>query len=449
MKFKPLFLCLLVITGPAHAQSNSTPIDAFNAGKAFGQSGSNTAAGTVNSTTGTKTLPNYTTTAPESAHFGNGTGNVGAAGTAKMAECSTGGSSGSAFAQQECDAINFLSKNPTTRPKFIIDKKNDPLMTGSKDTIANPAGDKGKEVQQCRVIHVDIPAKYETEVCEQSMGMENITCNKTLIPQCAYLGAEITNPVTSKGGAFKTVAMTPTSTRGVDLYKLEVPYRACGSEGNAAVGFKLDTVGQGGYITINLSNLDDAAAVAVNNYTVFAGYPNNGPMYSGSFFPLTKAAFQLGYTWTEQYGERCAVFDSLGKCKSATPLYQNFSANAKLLDFCPGGYDITPQSRFSICSKGSCSAPPGNTASSIRGFFCNAEGKFMMNRHEGKGSWNGEVNAQMPLKEGVNTIQVYWGTGTNSDECGNVTISGQIFNVAPTCDTPWQDGCAGLRPVKE
>lgn len=455
MKLIHFVRCMLTVMMPVttlpvfvQAQTVSTPADAFNIGKSFAHSGSNAASGTVNSDTGSNSLPHYATTAPEAINFGNGTGNVSAAGVTKMMECKNGDKANNAFSQQECDAVNFLSKNATTRQKFIIDKKTDPILTGSLDTIKNPAGDAGKDVQQCHVVNVTTPGTSTTEVCEQTVGMESITCNRTLVPQCAYTGSDITSPVTSNSGAFTLPALTAAGSRGVYNYKLEVPFKTCGRDGYAEVGFNLDTVGQGGYITINMSNLDDASAVSVNNYTVFAGYPNNGPMHSGTFFPQNKPAFQPGYTWMEQYGEKCTAKDKYGKCLASIPLYQQFTANTKLLDFCPAGYLITPQSTFSRCKNGVCSTPPSYTPSSVSGFFCNAEGKFMMNRHEGNGSWQGAINAQMPLKTGANKIQVYWGTSARGNACGNVTITGQIFNVAPSCESPWVDGCTALRAAQ-
>lgn len=421
-----------------------TPADAFQAGKTFGQSGKNSAAGKVNNTTGSQNLPNYTTNAPQSANFANGKGNLGAAGNTKLADCQNK-VSGNAMDQQECDAVNFLSKNPSTRPKFIIDKKTDPLLTGSASTIKNPGTTPGSSNQQCRVETVTTPATYKTESCEQSIVTQSFTCQKTLIPQCAYTGANITGSSTSQSGAFITPSITPSGTPGLYNYRLEV-IRSCGGDGASSITFNLDTVGQGGYITINTNNLDDAAAVGVNGYAVFAGYPNSGPVYSGNFFPQTQKAFQIGYSWTEQVGTTCTSYDWDGNCTGTKPNFQQFYANTKLLDFCPGGYAPTPQSRYAYTDGDGNYSPPSNyTPNNVLGFFCNAEGKFLMNRHEGNGTWGGSVSGQMPLQQGTNTIEVYWGTGPWGGACGNVTVTGQIYNVAPTCTTPWNDGCAAAR----
>jgi hypothetical protein len=189
------------------------------------------------------------------------------------------------MAQQECDAVNFLAKNPSIRPKFIIDKKNDPLLTGSANTIKNPGSTPGSSNQQCHVETVTTPATYKTESCEQSVVTQSFTCQKTLIPQCAYTGSPISSSSTSQTGIFPSLSITPTGTAGLYNYIVSLPNCTGGAEGSAQINFNLDTVGQGGYITINLSNLDDAAAIGVNGYAVFAGYPNAGPYYSGSYFP--------------------------------------------------------------------------------------------------------------------------------------------------------------------
>lgn len=432
----------------AQAQTINSQADAFNAGKAFAQPGATSAAGTVNSNTGSQNLPNFTTAAPQSASYGNGKGNVGAAGTSKQVQCQSGAQSADAFTQQECDAINFLAKNPSVRPKFIIDKKTDPILTGSSSTIKNPGGDTGAGTQQCHVVNVTTPGTFTTEACEQAIVTDSLTCTKTLVPQCAYMGSPISTSSTSQSGIFPSLGITATGTPGLYNYIVSLPSCTGGAEGWGEIDFNLDTVGQGGYITINLSNLDDAAAIGVNGYAVFAGYPNAGPYYNGSYFPQNKQSFQLGYSWTEQSGSTCTAYDWDGNCTATKPNYQNFYANTKLLDFCPGGYAPTQQSQFASCDENGCSAPQTYTPYNIMGFFCNSEGKFLMNRHEGGGTWGGSVSSQMPLQTGANKIQVYWGTGYWGGACGNVTVTGQIYNVAPSCNAPWNDGCAGMRAAQ-
>ena len=70
-----------------------------------------------------------------------------------------------------------------------------------------------------------------------------------------------------------------------------------------------------------------------------------------------------------------------------------------------------------------------------------------MNRREGNDAAGASLSSQMPLLSGANKIQVYWGTGPGNGG-GGVTVTGQIYNVAPVCTTLWNDGCAGMRAAQ-
>jgi len=413
---------VLVMSRLALADVNdpTTPADAFAAGQAFGTFGTAGAAGTISSSSGGTSVPYFNSNAPESSLYNNGQGDVGAAGQAKQVQCQTTTSS-DAFTQQECDAVNYVTGQATTRPSYTIDPTTDPVIKNSAPMVANPGSIPSGAAQQCSVINVNTPAVYTTETCEQTVGVQAIACYKNLAAQCAYQGSPITTSTTSQTGIFQTVTLTPAGSPGLYNYVINLPSCVADTDGHAEIDFNLDTIGKGSYITVNLSNLDDAAAVAVNGYAVFAGYPNAGPYYSGSFFPQASRQFQLGYSWTENGS--------------------SFTANAKLMDTCPAGYAARYQSSFSRLAQ---SYTPYN----VEGFFCNSEGKFMLNRHEGSGAWGGTVSATMPLQVGTNKIQVYWGTGTWPDACGSVTVTGQIFNVAPMCSSPWADGCAAERAAQ-
>lgn len=173
----------------ASAQQISTPADAFNAGKDFANTGKTAASGKVNSATGTGTLPNFSTTAPETANYQNGRAPIGGAGQNKQVECKTS-KAANGFDQQECDAVNFLSKNSTTRPKFNIDKTTDPLMVGSKTIVGNPGSIPGSSNQQCRVEKVKNPATYITETCTESMTTEVLSCDEKMLG-CTVTGRKL------------------------------------------------------------------------------------------------------------------------------------------------------------------------------------------------------------------------------------------------------------------
>ncbi|HHV7523713.1 TPA: hypothetical protein ACUNF5_005238 [Burkholderia orbicola] len=165
--------------GSAHADGMKSQGDAFNAGKDFANAGKGTAGSQINSGTGSQNLPYYGTSAPESANYNGGRNLIGGAGSQKQADCLTSHAP-NGFAQQECDAVNFLSKNSTSRPKYVIDKTKDPLLTGSKDVIGNPGTVPGASSQQCRVVREKHPASYITETCTETQKIENQSCAKAL-----------------------------------------------------------------------------------------------------------------------------------------------------------------------------------------------------------------------------------------------------------------------------
>jgi hypothetical protein len=408
----PLSLCAVM----AQADTVNTPTDAFNAGKAFGATGV-TAAGTqVNSSAASANIPNYTTSPPEASIYGSGSPGLASAAQGKIVQCQTT-TARNEYAQQECDAINFVQQNPTTRPKLTIDPATDSVIQNSKGTIQNPGSVVSGQV--CQVQNVTVPATYTTQTCEQSVAIETNACNMVVTPVCGYYGSPLGSSSTNQSGLFPTLTLTKTATVGLYNYAIVLPSCRANADGWAEIGFSLDTIGKGSYITINLSNLDDAAAVGMNGYPVFAGYPNAGPYYSGNSLPNTPS-FQIGYSWSEK---------ELGQTRT-------YTANTKIMDSCPAGYRPMPMGAQTY------------TPYKVSGFFCNSQGKFLMNRHEGSGAWSGSVSSQMPLQQGMNRLQVYWGTGTWANACGSVSVTGQIYNVAPECTGQVNDGCAAMRAAK-
>lgn len=183
MKRFILLGAVLAAFGVANAQTMGSPADAFNAGKEFANAGKGVASGQVNGATGSSVLPNYGTSAPESSIFQGGRNLIGGAGTSKQAQCENYRAP-NAFQQQECDAVNFITKNASQRPKFNIDKKTDPLLVGSKGIISNPGSTPGASTQQCRVERVKNPATYITETCTETQTLENLSCKRVLKVAC-------------------------------------------------------------------------------------------------------------------------------------------------------------------------------------------------------------------------------------------------------------------------
>lgn len=182
-RFLLLAACFAVSAAALAEDAMTTPAEAFNAGKAFADSGKAAAGGAVNTTTGSETLPHYSTTAPETGHYGGGRSLIGTAGTTKMTECQSY-QAPSAFEQQECEAVNFLARNPAERPRYTLDPETDPLLVGSQEVINNPGSIPGAPTQQCRVETVVTPGTYTTETCTESYVIENRSCSRVLTVAC-------------------------------------------------------------------------------------------------------------------------------------------------------------------------------------------------------------------------------------------------------------------------
>ena len=418
-------------------------------------------------------VPGYNNTAVEGSYFNGGNGNLAAPTTSRLTDCATS-------TTPDCAAINFmLQKSSAVNPITI--NSSDPLVQANRDRANNPgsvlggmmasfpprptsncaAGIPGPATPQ-QVIEVCASYTIPTDnTCQknwvveierwwnyscQKTGTLNLLCHTNTVASCAIEGKALTSSSTNRFRAFSNSTINVTGTPGLYTYLMEVGY-ACGTDGWASLDFVMDTTGQGGYITVNLTNLDDTAAVGVNGYTVYGGHPNSGPSYNGSFFPQTSPAFQIDYQWTEDIGSTvCTSYDYYGGgCLTSAyvPNIQTFFANTKLLDYCPAGYSPRSMRSAGYCDpySGACSPAPYYTPYTVSGFFCNSEGRFLLNKAEGRGTASITSNATMPLVQGNNRIQAFWGTYNASRACGNVRISGTIYNVGPVCSTSDQVLC--------
>lgn len=158
------------------------PSGAFDAGKQFGQQQSGTLRGNVSTDTAQQKIPNYNTDAKESGLFNSGQGSLFGPGSGKINNCATGPKADNNYNQQECDAVNFLSKNPQQRPQINIDKK-DPLITGSSQIIKNakPSG----SFSGCKNTIVTKPAIYEEAICNEGNKFNTVDCESNLVVACA------------------------------------------------------------------------------------------------------------------------------------------------------------------------------------------------------------------------------------------------------------------------
>jgi len=189
---KLVVILYLSATIPAIAHA-SAQTDAFAAGQALANGAqASTVAGVTNGSVANTvnsfnpTYYQYSTNAPQASLFLGGNGDTLSAGVGKVTACKSGASNPDPFLQQNCDAINFMAKNPTTRPQFAINP-NDPAIVKSKAIQANPATLAANSLgfaspsamgafTGCTNTTSTTPATYTTEVCNDYMSIASQTC---------------------------------------------------------------------------------------------------------------------------------------------------------------------------------------------------------------------------------------------------------------------------------
>ena len=189
MKWRACAGALLVLLSPLSKATGLS--DAFSSGQALGNAGVASAQGAITAGQGTSVVPNYTGAAPESSYFAGGQGSLFAPATGKVSNCATGPRASTAYGQQDCDAVNFLARNPAVRPQIAVGK-NDPLVAGAKSILSNPqtfTGNMTGSYSSCSTATVNQPATYDTEVCNQYTSLTNSLCDKLLGVQVTQINA--------------------------------------------------------------------------------------------------------------------------------------------------------------------------------------------------------------------------------------------------------------------
>lgn len=173
--------------------ANAVPLtpqqQAFAQAQALANAAQTGAAATISSggvaTTVNKFDPTYYNSsgnAPESALFQGGNGQPAANGLAKVNNCQTGVPNPDKFLQQNCDAINFMAKNPATRPHISLPPSmfapskaimsNAPALAAGSLGVANPNAVGG--FTGCTNQTITPPPTLET--CSEFMGTTAQQC---------------------------------------------------------------------------------------------------------------------------------------------------------------------------------------------------------------------------------------------------------------------------------
>lgn len=171
------FLLLLPI--PCWADATA----AFNDGKNLGNAVNPQNLGAISAGSIQDKLPAYGQSVAETGYFQGGHGDTIGPGAGKVSLCATATPDSNPIRRQECDAVNFLARNPDIRPQFTI-TSNDPMILGAR-TARNSAeavfqssginGGMGSN-SQCVTRTETTPAQTTTETCSSIRELTTEQC---------------------------------------------------------------------------------------------------------------------------------------------------------------------------------------------------------------------------------------------------------------------------------
>lgn len=161
----------------------------FQEGKDLGGSVAEGAFAGINGGAAEEKVPAYGANPAETQYYQGGQGQIAGPGIGKMQECAGYAPGSDKIANQECEAVNFLARNPQIRPQFNI-TKNDPMVLGAKNARNNAAsffqsiginGGTGSSTQ-CTTRTETTPAQYTRETCSsvKELGTQQCTMGRTV-----------------------------------------------------------------------------------------------------------------------------------------------------------------------------------------------------------------------------------------------------------------------------
>ncbi len=136
----------------------------------------------IGSGNATSAVPGYGQSATQSQFFQGGQGQLSGFGVTKVMDCASQTPNADAYRRQECDAVNFVARNPSQRPAFAIDRATDPLISRANSLASNPALQftgisMGSSTEQCRVVTDTTPAIFTTEICTEYRPVTSDFCS--------------------------------------------------------------------------------------------------------------------------------------------------------------------------------------------------------------------------------------------------------------------------------
>lgn len=160
---------------------------AFQDGKSLGSSVNQGAFSGINSGAASDKIPGYGTNPSETQFFQGGQGQLSGPGISKMQNCATATPDSDPIERQECEAVNFLARNPQIRPQFNI-TQNDPMILAAKharnnaESFFQSLGMGSGSRTQCVTRTETAPAQYMTETCSsiKEVGEQQCTVGRVI-----------------------------------------------------------------------------------------------------------------------------------------------------------------------------------------------------------------------------------------------------------------------------
>ena len=134
-------------------------------------------------------IPAYGQSVAEATYFQGGRGDTVGPGVNKLSTCSSVAPDSDAIKRQECEAVNFLARNPDIRPQFSITGSDSMILearnarTNAESTFQSLgiAGGTGSSTQ-CQTRTETTPAQFTTETCSslREIGTEQCTTGRII-----------------------------------------------------------------------------------------------------------------------------------------------------------------------------------------------------------------------------------------------------------------------------
>ncbi|ENG7912459.1 conjugal transfer protein TraN [Acinetobacter baumannii] len=233
------------------------------------------ASSVVNQGNGSQWLPGYSESAKEEGYYQNGMGNVNQSGADKYARCADAKAVLTADEKIECEAINFVNKNPRERKLYEVDPKKDPVIQSSNE-IKNNTFESFKNNQTCFQKTVKTNAVYEEQVCTQGVALSEQQCLEQIVNDVCptSIDGNTCNGETGIDRGALTVTGDHNSYIKYEGNKLKfgLGYRNNNPIGSATSTFKVTIRNRAKLKNIKLiaSNFDDAYLLKINGVEALA-----------------------------------------------------------------------------------------------------------------------------------------------------------------------------------